>query len=277
MQADPDVIIAMCPFPLTAVKAQLDEAKQKGIAVVTIGGTGYPVGGKSAIVTNGGGSKVFPPLANLMSDIAIADAGKGPNAALVVDPSVPSWKPMVSNFQKRIKAAGGKAGIISVPLSDLGKGAPGRIVSYLQANPDVKYLVLNIPAYYLGLKQALTSAGLWGKVKIVIDAADKTVLPSVQSGDVIGATAIELVAYGWRAVDAVARAVTKTKQPTQMPSAFLVINKKNASMTGEALDAYPSRSADYIKAWKGPRRRSSNKPGSHLSPPRASREVPAGV
>jgi hypothetical protein len=250
VQTKPNAIIGIAPFPLNPVARQLSAAKKAGIAVVTQGAGTYPVGGSSPIAADGSGANVFNVQGTLYADVAIADASGAPNAALVIDGSVPAWKAISGSFKRRITASGAKFNQINVSLAEVGKGAPARIVSYLQRNPKTKYLVLTVPAYYIGLKQALKSAGL-GKVKIIVGAADSTVEPSLKNGDVLAGVGLETVSGGWRMVDAVARALTRSSLAccTHIGSSYLVVIKRNAGLARGLAD-YPNRFQDFLRAWK---------------------------
>ena len=250
VQAKPDAIIGVSPFPLDAMKRQLDAAKQAGITVVTQGASTYPVGGDSAVVADGSGANVFTVQGELYADVPIADAGKAPNAVLVVDGAIPAWKVISGAFQKRITAAGAKFRQLDVSLASAGKDAPSQIVSYLQRSPDVDYVVLVVPAYYIGLKQALKSAGL-DKVKIVIGAADSTIAPLLENGDVLAGVGLETLSGAWRLVDAVARKLTDSDMSccTHIGSSYLVVQKSNAALAA-GLSDYPNRYQDFRAAWK---------------------------
>jgi len=251
VQTKPDAIIGIAPFPLTAVTKQLNDAKRAGIVVVTQGAGTYPVGGRSPIVADGSGANVFSFIGGLYADVAIADAAKAPNAALVIDGAVPAWKAISAAFKQRITSSGAKFNQISVSLGDVGKGAPARIVSYLQRNRNTKYLVLTVPSFYIGLRQALQSVGLAGKVKIIVGAADKSNAPQIRSGELLAGVGLETVSGGWRMVDAVARRLTNSDMRccVHIGSSYLIVLKRNAGL-GATLDIYPNRFQDFLRAWK---------------------------
>jgi ribose transport system substrate-binding protein len=183
-----------------------------------------------------------------MAQVVAAQAHGAPDAAWVVDPSVPAWTTMTSHFKAEIEAAGGTFNEIDVPLSAIGKDAPTRIVSYLQAHPGVKYLSLVVGAYDLGLEQALQTAGLSG-IQISDTDASPQDIAAISSGQLGATVAIETESDGWRLVDLMARTLAHTPLPyVHVPSDFLVVTKSNVSLASD-IAGFPHQNSAFLKAW----------------------------
>jgi ABC-type sugar transport system substrate-binding protein len=181
--------------------------------------------------------------------VIIAQAQVAPTAAWVVDPSVPAWKPMTASFKAAIEAAGGKVYEVDVPLASIGKDAPHRIVSILQAHPDVRDVSLVVGAYGLGLQQALAAAGLAGKVKISSTDATPQDVAQIKGGQLAATVAIETQSAGWRLVDLMARTLAKAPLPyTHIPSDFLVVDKHNVALADD-IAGFPHQSQAFLSAW----------------------------
>jgi ribose transport system substrate-binding protein len=249
VQEKPTALIYFTPFPLSSVDAQLKQLKAAGVPVFTLGANGYPVGGSSPVVADGSGANEFIPLAKMVAQMAIADAKGAPDAAWVTDPSVPAWKPMATAYKGEIEAAGGRYNEIDVPLASIGKDAPTRIVSFLQAHPDVKYVGLVIGPFDLGLSQALQAAGLAGKFKFYVSALSAPDVAAIKAGQVNGGVAIETTTGAWRLVDLAARTLAHAPLPyVHLPTKFLIVTKSNVALAAN-ITAFPGDNSVFLKAW----------------------------
>ena len=249
IQQKPTALIFFTPFPLSSFDAQLHKLKAEGVPVITAGAADYPVGGSSPVVADTSGANIFGPLATLMAQTIAADTGSAPHAAWVVDPSVPAWHTMTAHFKAEIDAAGGKFYELDVPEASIGKDAPHRIVSFLQAHPDVKHVSLVVGAYDLGLQQALAAAGLAGKVKISDTDANPQDIAAIKSGQLFATIALETYNGGWRLVDLMARTLAHAPLPyVHAPSAFLVVTKANVGLAND-IAHFPHQTSVFLKAW----------------------------
>jgi ribose transport system substrate-binding protein len=250
LQQKPDGVVFWTPFPLSSFESQLQAFKAAGIPVVTQGGVGYPLGGSSPVIANGAGRNQFVPLAKLYVDSVVASAGKVPNVAFVTDPSVPAWKPMIDGFKTEIALAGGQYNEADVPLGDAFSGQAGsKVVSYLQSHPNINYLVFNVPQFALGVPQALATAGLSSKVKLIVGAADAPTIASVANGTFSAAIVLETGTGTWREADALARhfAGVKVYAPL-LPTSYLIVTKKNLKLARN-IETFPNQPAAFLKAW----------------------------
>ena len=102
LQEKPDALIFLTPFPLSSFRQQLNEFKEAGIPVITVGANEYPVGGSSPVVASSGLPIDFGPLSELQADTIIHQEGGAPDMALVVDPSVPAWKVVIEKDRKSV-------------------------------------------------------------------------------------------------------------------------------------------------------------------------------
>jgi ribose transport system substrate-binding protein len=249
VQQKPSAVIFFTPFPLTSFSSQLQQLKAAGVPVITAGASSYPVGGSSPVVADTSGANIFGPLATLMAQTIVADAKGAPDAAWVVDPSVPAWTTMTQHFKSEIESAGGKFYEIDVPETSIGKDAPTRIVSFLQAHPDVKYLSLVVGAYGLGLQQALAAAGLSDRVKLSDTDATPQDIVAIRAGQLNSTVGIETETAGWRLVDLMARTLARTPLPyVHVPSDFLVISKGDVALAND-IGGFPHQDSAFLKAW----------------------------
>ena len=121
-----------------------------------------------------------------------------------------------------------------------------RVVSFLQRNPDVKYL---ITAATFQPATALNNAGLGSQVKIVgMYPKTESDVATVKNGQVIGYAAGENNAVWWRAADAAARAVEGAKMDQEPTQSLRVMDNSNADTS--LLDPEDYQDA-YKTAWHG--------------------------
>jgi ribose transport system substrate-binding protein len=200
--ARPDVIFAIDVVPVEAIATQLDDAERAGIQVLlTAGPTATGEHGVDAAV----GSVPFRKAnSTAMTQYAIADSGGRANILLVYDPSIPLQLSVLEAAKSAAAACSGcEFGELPVQLAQAGKTVPGQVISYLQRNPDVTY-VITTGSGALGVGQALKSAGL-SQVKLVTSNAQPQDLLEVQKGLQAAAIPNEEISIGWRLVDAAAR------------------------------------------------------------------------
>jgi ribose transport system substrate-binding protein len=248
IQQKPTGLIFFSPFPLSSFDSQLKQLKAAGVPIITAGAASYPVGAPSPVLADTSGANIFGPLATLMAQVVVAQAHGAPNAAWVVDPSVPAWTTMTSHFKAEIEAAGGTFNEIDVPESAIGKDAPTRIVSFLQAHPGVKYLSLVVGAYDLGLQQALQTAGLTG-IQISDTDASPQDIAAIKSGGLSATVAIETESDSWRLVDLMARTLAHAPLPyIHVPSDFLVVTKSHVALAND-VPGFPNQNGAFLKAW----------------------------
>jgi len=205
LQADPDVIAYVATLPNSVISTQLEQAQSRGIPMVGIGTAPTDLPNKNGpMLAAYTGEPSFEQAGRLMGNVVVADGGAA-KTVFVWDPNLTVWTPTKDAFEKVLSGAGGSADVLEVPFSEIGKDAPQQIVSYVQAHPDVEYVVLAVDDYATGLPEALKAAGLDGKVKIVGRAPQAANLAYLKSGQQFASVADENSAGGWRAVDGLAR------------------------------------------------------------------------
>jgi ribose transport system substrate-binding protein len=105
---------------------------------------------------------------------------------------------------------GCKVGVLNVSVTDVGTALPGKLVSYLQAHPDVKYVRAYYGDQFIGVPAALSSAGLQG-INLYSGGGSKVNWAYIKAGQATADWALYLNAYGYQLADLLARAMTKQK------------------------------------------------------------------
>lgn len=240
--AKPDVILYGANFPEATFQQQVDEATKEGIKFVDIGGALTP--GYSACIQC---QESLAALGASAADIALADAGAKSDIAVASDNSIAPLKAEVDGVKQEVARNGDGSRVLDVPQSVNATPADNasRIVSFLQRNPSVKYV---IATEQFVNPAALNSAGVGSGVKLVgmypLNASD---VAAVKNGQVLAYSTGELASLYWRAADAAARAVQGVNVDPRAPIQSLrVMDKNNADVS--LLD--PANYQDiYKKAW----------------------------
>lgn len=237
----PDVIIMSGNFPMATYQSQVDTAVKQGIKFLVIGAPGVPPGYGACIQC----ASSAEALGALSGDIVLADAGGETGIAVANDKTVPALVSEADGLKNEIKTNGEGSTVSDLEQSVNATPADNasRVVSFLQRNPDVKYLVVTSPQFNPGA--ALASAGLGSRVKIVgmypLSEADVT---AVKKGQVLSWTVGELGSLYWRAADAAARITMGLPvDPNEPIQSLRVMNADNADVT--LLDP-----ADYQSVYK---------------------------
>lgn len=101
---------------------------------------------------------------------------------------------------------------LTVQAADTGTKLPSAVVSAIQRNPKINYVVLQDAAMAAGLDAALREAGLEGKVNVLGNNVTPEVAQSTVDGTELGWMAFSLRAAAFQGVDAVARHLVGDKQ-----------------------------------------------------------------
>jgi len=241
---EPDVIIVGLNFPADAYQAQVDEALAQGIKLIGWGGTETP-SGFSACVQCTPATKI---LGGLAGNIVVADAGGETHVAVLIDKTIPAFIDETNGVKEEVAKNGDGSEVMEIEQSISATPADNAagVVSFLQRNPDVEYLVLTSPQF--DPSAALKSAGL-DQVKIVgIYPFSDVEVEAVKDGQVLAYAAGELGAGFWRAADAAARAVQDVEvDPAEPVPAMRVMNQSNADAA--LLDPTDYQNV-YMSAWQ---------------------------
>lgn len=222
--AKPDVIIYGANFPEAIFQPQIDSGLKEGIKFVDIGGELTP--GYSACIQC---KKSLGALGALAADIALADAGGKIDIAVPFDASIGPLQAEVDGLKQEVEKNGEGSRVLEVEQSVGSTPADNasRLVSFLQRNPSVKYVIASEQFLHAA---ALGSAGLASRVKLVgIYPLSSSNVASVKDGQVLAFSTGELASLYWRAADAAARAVAGVEvDPIEPIQSLRVINESNA-------------------------------------------------
>ena len=241
-------VVFVSATPDAVFSSALATARQKGTLIIDVASGNPPTPGITALVNNA--SANGPEWGKILALGALADAQRSklanPSVLLVTAPVFATiLDPTDTAAAATIKrlCPGCTFATLGISANDLFGGmAPADVVSYLQANPGVKYILQDSSLTDPGLTAALDAAGM-SAVKIFGVAPLAPQVQAVQSGAEAGWVVDPLEVEGWMSVDAAARKLTggnpSVYDKKGIPSYLLV--KSNANGPTEVPADYRRR------------------------------------
>jgi ABC-type sugar transport system substrate-binding protein len=243
VKSKPDYLAINIIFGTEVIDTQLKQAKSDNIPIIGVGGvdaTNVDMMVQSPEPLGAAGG--------IMADVALDDK-KGPvQVAVPTDTSLPSLQATFEGVQKRIAdVPGAKADDIKLNFSQPQATNVSAIINYLKSNPNTEYLLFPGTGFYAGIDQALASAGLSDKVKLVTMYPYEADLQAIKNNEFIAAVGAESN-YQWRMADAMARLAVGDKLASKTPTIdFRLLTADNADFAG--LDPADYKQA-YRAAWR---------------------------
>jgi len=198
-------------------KGQLAKLQELGIPVVA---ETTPVEAGDDIDWATGTPANWAHVGELMADWVVSKSNGTANTVLFWPPQIAVFKFFAEGFAAEMKAKcpDCKLELVTVPGSEIGTPRlPNRVVSYLQANPDVEYVTMAFGSMAIGLPQALAAAGLSEKVKVISEAGGPINFQYIKGGQQTMDLAQDLAIQAWLGVDAAARLTTGQKPTLEAP------------------------------------------------------------
>ncbi|HVW47499.1 MAG TPA: substrate-binding domain-containing protein [Solirubrobacterales bacterium] len=188
-----------------AVKAQLSQAREKGIPFLNLGGLpedNAPSEGYYVINGDPTGQ------AQQLADWAINDSGGKANIAFFTIPALPYVAQAGEAVAARIseKCPGCQFEEVELSLQQLVSGkSPTTIAASLQSHPDVTYAIVGYGDMAVGLPGALKAAGLSGKFKVMGVGANQANIAEIAKGELDAFAMVANASVGYYLIDTLAR------------------------------------------------------------------------
>lgn len=248
VQDKPDVLVVAAVLPSTLVQDQVAALHAAGTIILPYAGDA-PAGPDTPYLYAAGGEAEQAQQGVVQGLIAIADAQESPDVLFLNVPSTPSAPPTGVALKEIVEEAGGSYDELAMNTEDIGTSAPGRVVSYLQSHPDVKYVMLPWDDWISGLPQALQSAGLTD-VKIIGTAANETSVDVVESGQIFRSVVHPTAQNAWWMIDAAVRQMVGDPiADPNPPGPVAVVEPDNLDGIGNA-SSWPHIDDLFLTAWQ---------------------------
>ena len=249
--AKPDYIGFPGIFPDAVVAKQLSDAKAANIPVVKITGD---TSAESAVVSCVQCTPQRSFTGKLQADIALADAGTKTSIAYAYDPVINGIVQSYTGAGAEVKRNGAGSKFAGVQISVFAPPATTAqvIVNYLRRHPDVKYLLAGIGDPMTAVPNALKSAGLSKKVKLIYSAPQAGDMAQLRSGFQFATVADENIIAHWRAIDALAHISVGEEAPKLSgPMTWhQIITSTTARKYGTAAPQAPGFQQSFFRSWR---------------------------
>ena len=177
----PDAVM-LTSFPREVYESELAELDAMHVPVVGLTVASKTGGG--LVATLAGGPRYERMGQVYAAQVAADSGGKGADTLVTLVPEYSTSDYVKAGFQAAypVLCPGCKSQIRNFGAVDIGTKVPSEIVSYLQANPKVHYLVMFGTFMATGVVPALRSAGLLDRVKIFTHDLDPSAAQDMAQG-----------------------------------------------------------------------------------------------
>jgi len=231
---------------------QSEVAKYKAAGVPIVPAYSGPINRDATVIADIG-AESEPAYGKILANWVIADSnGTGHALSFRADDFAP-LKQFSDSFDATIKSgcAGCKVTDLGATIPQVESGqATSLIVSALQKDPSIKYVVACDAPFVDGLPAALKAAGLYGKVKIIGGGATSVEEKGLGTGDFVALTSLAQRYTGWLMVDAAARHLEGIQiAPSDGGEPIQLLTKDTLQKPADSYD-YPSNyPADFKALW----------------------------
>jgi ribose transport system substrate-binding protein len=258
IQLKPDMIL-FSGTSLATLSAPLKQAAAEHIPVLAETVTGSKT--DSIISTAVDGPSYEAYTAYLMANyVALESKGKA-DVALVNLPIFPILNAYASAFKSDLSSVcrGCRVTELDQPTSYVGTQTPSNIVSVLERNPSLNWIVYTVGDLSLGVDPALKAAGILGKVSIGGNAPDQINLVALRNGTETAWTGFSTPILGFRDADMMARyfvgdSLSPAGEPLLLPTQILTkSNIGQAPLTSAGnYQGVSNYVQQFYKLWKLP-------------------------
>ena len=189
----------------------------------------------------------------IQANFVYSQTGDKTRAVYLNTPEFKIFGPMAEAFTTELSSLcpSCKPDVLDIPAADLGTKAPSRIVSYLQAHPDVNWVVTSAPSQVFGLPPALKAAGL--KVNIMSDGGLPQNYEYIKSGDQVADLSVDYNQETWLMMDQALRAGTGQEiSPKEFgaTASQQILTKDDMTFdTSKGWTAFPDYQETFKKLW----------------------------
>lgn len=198
--------IAYGGYPSALITEQLQAAADAGIAVVPDSAVDQPGSAPGINVMLDG----IPEQLAWGKDLAAFVAGDSQcsaNVRIFTVSAFPILEPVVTGFSENLGVwcPDATVEVVDQTLADIGTNTPKSVVSTLQRDPSINYILFTFGDLATGVDAALGDAGLTDQVKVTGSAVSIAALQNLRDGKDAAWVGLPAEILGWRAVDAFAR------------------------------------------------------------------------
>ncbi|WP_345568076.1 sugar ABC transporter substrate-binding protein [Streptomyces plumbiresistens] len=229
LQSRPDALAILFVYPPDVIAKEIQQARSQGVKLIDVASAlDAPPQGFIACVYCNATLKAY---GGLMGTYTAVDAGGPTEVGVVGDKTIDANRISGKATADEIARVSPdtKVHTINVSYAQTPQANTQVVVATLQRNPGIKYLVFESPDLMGGIDQALSAAGLMGRVKVISTgptSGDQTM--QVQEGMPYAWIGAEGPAYWWVTADIMARNAVGDDFNAVPVTALRVITEDNA-------------------------------------------------
>lgn len=236
-------------FSRATFESALKQAIDQKVPVVT---SGVPDATKPPYVAVTTSTPYFVQAGKLLSNWIVADSGNDAHVAVFNVPLFPILDAAAKSIDSTVKGLCPSCSvkIVNQQLSDIGTKLPSNVISTIQANPKINYLVFEDGNFAAGVSAALSDAGLSSTVKVVGLNGGPTNLANILNGSETAYLGYSNAWVTWAGFDSLARYFVGDKaQSDPLAAPIQILTKQN--LKSAAAWNPPGYKAQFMKLWKG--------------------------
>jgi len=245
----PDVVLenAIDPSLWTDQRAKLAELGIPVVAQTT------PVEAGDGIDFALIGPSAWTRVGEMMADWVVSKSDGHAKTVLFWPPQLPVFKFFAESFEQQMKknCPACEVELVTVPATEIGTPRlPNRVVSYLQANPDVEYVTMAFGSMAIGLPQALAAGGM-NDVKVISNSGGPTNFQYIKNGQQTMDLAMDLGVQAWLGADAAARLATgqAITDPNPLPPIQFLTEENLTFDPSQLFTAFPDYQEHFEELW----------------------------
>ena len=253
-----DQYIASTGESPTLYKAQYEEAKAKGIKILSCYDTTPPDPATDDVYTQCGDQSFVTKTGPLMADWAITNSNANAHILLVNIPSFPVLAAEASAFKAELSknCPACSETDLNVSINDLvGGKVPAEVANAVQADSKLNYVFNSFGSLPSGETAALKSSNLSSRVKVFGQDFSKFDLQEMVAGSQVAWSADPKMYAVWLMVDAAARLsegmpLTEERSSASLPSYLVTSASQAQAIIGEGGDWDPPNMAQsFMTLW----------------------------
>ena len=245
--------IQFAGYPASVFTQEIKEADAAGITVFSDATGDSP--DTPGVLADLGGAAQEQQFGKLTAAYFVAHGGAGAKAVVYNLAALPILADFSNEFSAAVKQWCSTCAVTSVPqqFSDVGTTTPSNVVSYLQRNPSVKWLVFGNGDLATGVAAALKSADITG-VHIIGEVPTQSDLANVQAGSEEMWVGYPVDVLAWREIDLLARhfedaSVTAAIAPNLPAQPITKANINKVVVDGQYYVGVAGYQAKFAKIW----------------------------
>jgi ABC-type sugar transport system substrate-binding protein len=239
--------VFLAGFPVAVFPNQVKQLNEEHIPYVVNGTTDTQADGVTAVVA---GVPDYQQRGVWLANWVAADSNGKANVVDFNLSTYPTVDALSTSFKSTLASLCSSCTVSEqdVQGTSMGTTLPSQIVNYLQAHPSINYVLATYGDMTIGLPQALSAAGLRGRVKVLSQSGS---LQQIKDGTEAVNTPEADTLIGWLMVDAAARAMVgdpvNESNYAVLPRNFVI--QSNVGNPSVPYGAVPNFQAQFLKLW----------------------------